>query len=87
MLVEYHEDHDADATVCVIPVPIDEAPRYGIMATDAQNRIIDFVEKPADPPGNLANMGVYVFKTGVLEKLLLEDAARADSRHDDQTSS
>ena len=82
MLVEYHEDHNADATVCVIPVPIEEAPRYGIMETDPQNRIIDFVEKPADPPGNLANMGVYIFKAGVLEELLLEDAARTDSRHD-----
>ncbi len=82
MLVNYHEDHDADATVCVIPVPIEEASRFGIMSTDDSNRIIDFVEKPADPPGNLANMGVYVFKTGVLESLLLEDAQKIDSRHD-----
>ncbi len=82
MLVAYHERHDADATVCVIRVPMDEASRYGIMAVDDQFRIIDFVEKPADPPGDLANMGVYVFKLGVLEQLLAEDAARPDSRHD-----
>lgn len=82
MLVQYHEQQDADATVCVIPVPIEEASRYGIMFTDENQRIIDFVEKPADPPGNLANMGVYVFKESVLEDLLLEDAEKADSRHD-----
>ena len=82
LLVKHHEDHDADATVCVIPVPMDEASRYGIMAVDEANNIVDFVEKPADPPGNLANMGVYVFKTEVLEDLLREDAMRTDSRHD-----
>ncbi len=82
MLVRYHEAEKADATVCVIRVPLDEAPRYGIMAVDEHNRIIDFVEKPPDPPGDLANMGVYVFKLDVLEALLREDAARTDSRHD-----
>ncbi len=82
MLVDYHEEHDADATVCVIEVPMSEASRYGIMETDESYRIIDFVEKPPNPPGNLANMGVYVFKLEVLEELLLEDAQRPDSRHD-----
>lgn len=82
MLVKYHEDHNADATVCVIRVPLDEASRYGIMTVDERNRIVDFVEKPANPPGDLANMGVYVFKLDVLEDLLREDAARTDSRHD-----
>lgn len=82
LLVKYHEQHQADATVCVIRVPIEEAPRYGIMATDEQYHIVDFVEKPAEPPGNLANMGVYVFKQNILETLLLEDAGRTDSRHD-----
>ncbi len=82
MLIKYHEAQEADATVCVIRVPLDEAPRYGIMAVDEQNRIIDFVEKPLTPPGNLANMGVYVFKLDVLEGLLREDAARVNSRHD-----
>ncbi len=82
MLVEYHEDHGADVTACVIRVPLDEASRYGIMEVDDQNRILDFVEKPANPPGDLANMGVYVFKSEVLERLLTEDAQRPDSRHD-----
>ncbi len=82
MLVDFHEDQNADATVCVIRVPLDEASRYGIMAVDDRNHIVDFVEKPANPPGDLANMGVYVFKLDVLEELLREDAARIDSRHD-----
>jgi glucose-1-phosphate adenylyltransferase len=82
MLVKYHEDHDADATVCVIRVPLDEASRYGIMAVDDRHHIVDFVEKPAQPPGDLANMGVYVFKHDVLEDMLREDATRTDSRHD-----
>ncbi|NLE51100.1 MAG: glucose-1-phosphate adenylyltransferase [Chloroflexi bacterium] len=82
MLVRYHEQHEADATVCVIRVPLDEASRYGIMDVDSRNQIVDFVEKPDDPPGDLANMGVYVFKTDVLETLLREDAVRSDSRHD-----
>lgn len=82
MLVSFHEENNADVTVCVIEVPLDEAPRYGIMAVDDGNHIVDFVEKPADPPGNLANMGVYVFKAAVLEELLREDAEKRDSRHD-----
>lgn len=82
MLVKFHEAQEAAATVCVIRVPLHEAPRYGIMAADEQNRIVDFVEKPPVPPGDLANMGVYVFRLDVLEGLLREDAARADSRHD-----
>jgi glucose-1-phosphate adenylyltransferase len=82
MLVDYHEEHNADATVCVIRVPMHEASRYGIMAVDDAHRIIDFVEKPANPPGDLANMGVYVFKAEVLESLLREDAQRPNSRHD-----
>lgn len=82
MLVRYHEENQADATVCVIRVPLSEASRYGIMAVDENNRIIDFVEKPAVPPGDLANMGVYVFRLDVLEALLREDAANPNSRHD-----
>lgn len=82
MLIRYHEQHEADATVCVIRVPLDEASRYGIMEVDHRNQIVNFVEKPEVPPGDLANMGVYVFTTQVLEKLLLEDAMDPNSRHD-----
>jgi glucose-1-phosphate adenylyltransferase len=82
MMVAHHEDQEADCTVGVIRVPLEEAPRMGIMEVDEHNQVIDFVEKPANPPGDLANLGVYVFKHKVLEDLLKEDALRKDSRHD-----
>ncbi|MCE7947718.1 MAG: glucose-1-phosphate adenylyltransferase [Chloroflexi bacterium CFX4] len=81
-LLTFHTNKSADATICTIRVPMDEANRYGILETDAQYRVKDFVEKPANPPSNLASMGVYVFRTELLERLLLEDAARASSNHD-----
>ena len=82
MLVQYHRDKGADATVCTIRVPLDEASRFGIVDTDKDLRVVDFVEKPAAPPGNLANMGVYVFDYSVLERVLIEDQADPDSEHD-----
>ena len=82
MLVQYHRDKGADATVCTIRVPLDEASRFGIVETDKNFRVIDFVEKPPAPPGNLANMGVYVFDYTVLERVLAEDQADPDSERD-----
>ena len=82
MLVHYHRDKGADATVCAIRVPLDEASRFGIVDTDKDYRITDFVEKPAAPPGNLANMGVYVFDYDILERVLAEDQADPDSERD-----
>lgn len=81
-LIRFHIAHHADATVCTIPVPLDEASRYGIVDTDENHRVRNFVEKPPEPPGNLANMGVYLFKLDVLERFLMEDHAHADSSHD-----
>ena len=82
MLVHYHRDKGADATVCAIRVPLDEASRFGIVDTDKDYRITDFVEKPAAPPGNLANMGVYVFDYDILERVLAEDQADPNSERD-----
>ena len=82
MLVQYHRDKGADATVCTIRVPLDEASRFGIVDTDKDYRVTEFVEKPANPPGNLANMGVYVFDYAVLERVLTEDQHDPDSEHD-----
>lgn len=81
-LINFHREKGADATLCTIPVPMDEASRYGIIDVDSKGRVKDFVEKPANPPGNLANMGVYVFNTEMLVDLLMEDAERSSSNHD-----
>ena len=82
MLVQYHRDKGADATVCTIRVPLDEASRFGIVDTDKDYRVTEFIEKPANPPGNLANMGVYVFDYSVLERVLTEDQHDLESEHD-----
>ena len=82
MLVQYHRDKGADATVCTIRVPLDEASRFGIVDTNHDYRVTDFIEKPVKPPGNLANMGVYVFDYEVLERVLLEDQSDPESAHD-----
>ncbi len=81
-LINYHIKNGADATLCTIHVPLDEGSRYGIVDVDQKLRITAFVEKPEKPPSTLASMGVYVFKTSVLEQMLTEDAAKPDSNHD-----
>jgi glucose-1-phosphate adenylyltransferase len=81
-LIQFHIDRGADATVCTIPVPLDEASRYGIVDVDEENRVKAFVEKPANPPGTLANMGVYLFNRETLEQYLEKDHAMPDSAHD-----
>jgi glucose-1-phosphate adenylyltransferase len=81
-VVNYHINKGADLTVCSIQVPLDEANRFGILDVDAKHHVKDFVEKPANPPGNNASMGIYVFSTAVLDKMLTEDAARSSSSHD-----
>lgn len=82
VLLQFHRDKKADATICTLRVPMDEASRYGILDVDDDYRIRDFVEKPANPPSNLASMGVYVFNYAVLEQLLQEDQKRKSSSHD-----
>lgn len=60
-LLDYHEQVKADVSVGVVPVPIEQAHRFGIVATDAEGRIVDFIEKPRVPKSNLVSMGIYVF--------------------------
>jgi len=82
VLVNFHLDKKADATVCTIRVPMDEASRYGILDADDDYRVKAFLEKPANPPGNLASMGVYVFSYPVLERLLQDEShQRTDFGH------
>jgi glucose-1-phosphate adenylyltransferase len=81
-LTSFHVEHQADVTIPTLKVSRDEAKRMGILATDATHRVTQFVEKPKDPPGLLASMGIYVFSYPVLERLLREDAAMPGSAHD-----
>jgi glucose-1-phosphate adenylyltransferase len=81
-MIAFHLDHQADVTVGVFRVPIEEASRFGILATNKDYRIKSFVEKPKEPPSNLANMGVYLFNLDVLNRTLLEDHEDQKSVHD-----
>ncbi len=81
-LLQRHVEKGADVTVCTIDVPLNEASRFGILDVDDNLRVKNFLEKPANPPGTLASMGVYVFTTEVLDRLLKQDAARSTSNHD-----
>ncbi len=82
VLIQYHRDKKAAATICTITVPLDEASRYGIVDVNDDYSVRSFIEKPANPPGTLANMGVYLFSYPILERMLKEDRDRTDSNHD-----
>ena len=77
-----HIRNGADATIAVRQVPWEEAPRFGIMNTDADNRIIEFEEKPKKPKSNKASMGVYIFTWEKLRKYLIDDEADKKSSND-----
>lgn len=72
-MIQFHKDNEADCTIAVLEVPMDEAPRFGIMSADENNRIYDFEEKPPVPKSNLASMGVYVFTWEKLKKYLIDN--------------
>ena len=69
-MLDFHKEHDADITIATIPVPIEEASRFGVVITDEDGRIREFEEKPAHPRSNLASMGIYIFKWEVLRDAL-----------------
>ena len=81
-MLAYHKEQKADATIAVIPVPMKEASRFGIMNTDEDGRIVEFEEKPKEPKSNLASMGIYIFTWKTLRKLLVADAKSETSSHD-----
>lgn len=81
-MLENHKANNATLTVGVIPVPIKEASRFGIMNTDHANRIIEFEEKPKEPKSNLASMGIYIFNWKTLRRYLVEDQAKAREMED-----
>ena len=81
-MLHFHEKNQADATIAVIEVPMEEASRFGIMNTDEDNRITEFEEKPANPKSNKASMGVYIFTWEKLRQYLEEDEADKKSSND-----
>ena len=72
IMLDYHKANNADITIAAMPVPIEEASRFGIVVTDSDNRITAFEEKPANPKRNLASMGIYIFSWKVLKDALIK---------------
>ena len=72
VMLEYHKANNADVTIAAMPVPMEEASRFGIVITDDNNRITEFEEKPANPRSNLASMGIYIFSWKVLKEALIK---------------
>ena len=71
VMLDYHKAHRADVTIAVMPVPREEASRFGIVVTDDNGRILEFQEKPSQPKSNLASMGIYIFTWEALKEALL----------------
>ena len=71
VMLDYHKANHADITIAAMPVPIEEASRFGIVVTDGEGRIEEFQEKPPQPKSNLASMGIYIFSWQVLKDALI----------------
>ena len=71
VMLDFHKAKNADVTIAVMPVPIDEASRFGIVVSDENSQIQEFEEKPEHPSSNLASMGIYIFSWKVLKEALL----------------
>ncbi len=72
LMLDFHKANNADVTIAAMPVPIEEASRFGILIADENKRISEFEEKPANPRSNLASMGIYIFSWKVLKNALIE---------------
>ena len=81
-MLDAHKASGADCTIAVIDVPIEEASRFGIITTDAENKILKFTEKPKNPDSTKASMGIYIFSTQKLCAYLEEDAKDPASSND-----
>ena len=71
VMLDFHKESGAECTIAVMPVPWEEASRFGIMIADENKRINDFEEKPKNPRSNLASMGIYIFNWKTLKEALL----------------
>lgn len=71
VMLEYHKANHADVTIAAMPVPMEEASRFGIVVADEDGQITEFQEKPPQPKSNLASMGIYIFNWSVLKEALI----------------
>lgn len=71
VMLEFHKSKNADITLATIPVPMEEASRFGVVITDEDKRIREFEEKPPKPRSNLASMGIYIFNWEILKEALI----------------
>lgn len=72
-MLDFHKEKGADVTIAAMPVPIEEASRFGIVITNAEKQIQEFEEKPANPRSNLASMGIYIFSWPALRDALIQN--------------
>lgn len=82
LMLDYHIEKGADATISVIEVPWEETSRFGIMNTGAEMKVEEFEEKPVNAKNNLASMGIYIFNWNLLREYLIRDDQNPESSHD-----
>ena len=80
VMLDFHKAHGADVSIAVMPVPMEEASRFGIVVADDNGKILEFQEKPKEPKSNLASMGIYIFTWQALKEALitLQDHSNCD---------
>ncbi len=71
VMLDYHKSRNADITIACMPVPWEEASRFGVVVADENGNIREFEEKPEKPSSNLASMGIYIFNWNILKEALL----------------
>ncbi|WP_411346376.1 glucose-1-phosphate adenylyltransferase [Paenibacillus sp. WLX1005] len=81
-MIDYHKEKDADCTISVVNVTLEEASRFGMLNTHDDLKIYEFDEKPKHPKSTLASMGVYLFKWDVLKSYLIKDEDNPASSYD-----
>ena len=81
-MLKIHKESNAAVTIAVMPVPWEEASRFGIMNIDEAGNIVEFEEKPKNPKSNLASMGIYIFNYDILKKYLTDDERDPESAND-----
>ncbi len=81
-MLRTHKENNADLTISVMEVPLEDASRFGILTVNDEDRIIKFTEKPKEPDSTLASMGIYIFSKKVLKEALIADSNDPNSEHD-----